>query len=68
METINISDIKIALTLKISALDTTKDRVMITRLYETLTGVAIGKRNPDNPDEVSITDKSHKWPWLKDKA
>jgi len=58
METMNISDIKIALTLKISVLDEIEDRVLISRLYETLTGDTISHRNPDNPNEVVILNKT----------
>ena len=58
METMNISDIKLALTLKISALDESRDRVLISRLYETLTGDTVSHRSPDNPDEVVILDKT----------
>jgi hypothetical protein len=58
METISISDIKMALTLKISALDESEDRVLISRLYETLTGDTISHRNPDNPNEVIILNKT----------
>ena len=47
-----------ALTLKISALDESEDRVLISRLYETLTGDTISHRNPDNPNEVIILNKT----------
>jgi len=58
METMNISDVKMALVLKISALDESRDRVLISRLYETLTGDTVSHRSPDNPDEVVILDKT----------
>jgi hypothetical protein len=58
METMNISDVKIALTLKISVLDEIADRILISRLYETLTGDTISHRNPDNPNEVVILNKT----------
>jgi hypothetical protein len=58
METMNISDIKMALTLKISALDESRDRVLISRLYETLTGNTVSHRNPDNPNEVIIINRA----------
>lgn len=54
----NISDVKMALVLKISALDESRDRVLISRLYETLTGDTVSHRSPDNPDEVVILDKT----------
>ena len=58
METINISDAKMALVLKISALDESRDRVLISRLYETLTGDTVSHRSPDNPDEVIVLNKT----------
>lgn len=60
METINISDLKIALTLKISVLDETEDRVLISRLYETLTGNTVSHRSANNPNEVIILNKTKK--------
>jgi hypothetical protein len=57
MKTMSISDIKIALTLKISALDESKDRILISRLYETLTGLTVSHRKSEDSDEVIILDK-----------
>ncbi len=54
----NISDVKMALVLKISALDESRDRVLISRLYETLTGDTVSHRSPDNPDEVIVLNKT----------
>jgi hypothetical protein len=59
METMNISDMKLALTLKINALDESEHRVLISRLYETLTGKTVSHKNPDNPNEVIILDNSN---------
>ena len=58
METMNISDVKMALVLKISALDESRDRVLISRLYETLTGDTVSHRSPDNLDEVIVLNKT----------
>ena len=53
----SISDIKVALTLKISVLDESKDRILISRLYETLTGLTVSHRKSEDSDEVIILDK-----------